>query len=172
MRHKYKAKYVYWDRDKRIVIDPRNLYRYKKGFNGKLPENIYRFDSQHEFKVYLELVRMYGDNRVVRQYPIEIISSGWCYPKGKKWKVDFVVLSSRYSQCPEFYIEAKGIITTEFTYILANLEEHQEDIFNGLVLVFPRDIPIKNKVIKSLLNSPFNEGIMTLQDFKKRTSLL
>lgn len=82
---KYKAKTVFWHSEWKIALDKSSLEKYRSKNRLKLPEHIIRFDSQHEFKVYLELCRMYGEDRLVRQFPIQVIPPGKCYPGGKTW---------------------------------------------------------------------------------------
>lgn len=118
---KYKAKAVFWHTEWKMVLDKSNLEEYRSKNRLKLPDNVFRFDSQHEFKVYLELCRMYGTDRVIRQYPVEIIPPGYCYPKGKTWKVDFAI--KNVGQLPTVFalVEAKGFFLPEFAYTLALL---------------------------------------------------
>ena len=167
MTVKYQAKYVYYDLSKRVVLSSSDveIWRYKGTL--KLPKRIVRFDSQHEFKVYLELCRMYGFSKVHLQVPIEIIPSCYCYPKGKRWKVDFAIKNHRFYDAYEHYVEAKGACLAEFTTVLTQVENHSPAVFDRLTLVFSRKIPTKNKVIGSLLKSPFAERIITLKQLKE-----
>ena len=48
---KYKARAVFWDTKREIVIDSSAVEGYRAKNRLKLPEHITIFDSQHEFKV-------------------------------------------------------------------------------------------------------------------------
>jgi hypothetical protein len=168
---KYKAKAVFFDSIKRVVIDRDEINKYRLEGRLKLPEHITRFDSQHEFRVYLELCRMYGEGKILRQHPVEIFFPGLCYPKGKTWKVDFAITESVYY--PEIfqYVEAKGAFTLEFAYTLATLEQTGLRVFDDLYIVFNRSIPTENKVIKALSNSNFGHRLLTLKEIEQLTHL-
>jgi hypothetical protein len=168
---KYKAKPVFWDTKQEIVIDSSEVGKYRVKNRLKLPEHITRFDSQHEFKVYLELWRMYGGHRIKRQYPIEVIPSGRCYPKGKHWKVDFAITTSWSNPEISHYVEAKGALLPEFVNTLVQLEIAQSTIFENLCVVFGRSIPAENKVIKTLLNQYFTPYFCTLEELEQLTHL-
>ncbi|PSB11101.1 hypothetical protein C7B62_06635 [Pleurocapsa sp. CCALA 161] len=166
---KYKSKVVFFDTDKQIVIDSSEVERYRNKARLRLPENITRFDSQHEFKVYLELCRIYGADRIVRQYPIELIPPGQCYPKGKTWKVDFAIKDADKREALTTLVEAKGALMPEFISTLAHLEVNEPDAFEDLVVVFSRSIPTDNKVIKSLLNKTYAPQFYTLKELEQST---
>jgi hypothetical protein len=168
---KYKAKAVFFDSIKRVVIDSNEIDKYRTKGRVKLPDGITRFDSQHEFKVYLELCRMYGERRVIRQYPIELITPGVCYPKGKVWKVDFAVTSFAPRDRNIHFVEAKGAFLTEFGYTLVNLEITQPDIFAKLCIIFSRSIPTESRVVKDLFNSNYGQNLLTLEELKQLTHL-
>jgi hypothetical protein len=163
---KYKAKAVFWDTEKQTVIDKSEVERYRVKNRLKLPNTIARFDSQHEFKVYLELCRMYGADRVIRQFPVEIFPKGICYPKGKHWKVDFAIKSNGRLPTIFAFVEAKGAFLPEFAHTLAALEWSEPDVFNSLIVVFGNSIPTENKVITSLLNSDFNCRLLTFKELQ------
>lgn len=165
--NKYQAKHVYWNLDKQIVESWQNVSRYRK--NGKLylPKHLTRFDSQHEFKVYLELCRMYGDSKVSRQVAEEIIPESFCYPKGKKWKIDFAVEYSKWGWSATHWIEAKGAITSEFINNLAWLEHFAEHVFCHLYIIFPNKLPTTNKIINNLINVGWERNIFTLYELKQ-----
>jgi hypothetical protein len=168
---KFKAHYVYWDVVNRSVINPSFIEQFRVKGRVKLPDNIIRFDSQHEFKVYLELIRIYGVHRVVRQHPIRIITPGFCYGNGKTWKVDFAIRSENQLRKYDYYIEAKGAVLSEFKFALALLEEKSFPKFKKLVIVFPRSIPSDDKVIARLKNSCFRTNLLTFKELERLTSL-
>lgn len=163
---KYKAKAVYFDSNRRVVIAENEAERYRVKGKLKLRDGIIRFDSQHEFKVYLELCRMYGAEMVDRQYKVQIYSSGLCYPKGKDWKVDFSIPCPSHPDRPEALVEAKGACLSEFAYTLSALEQLQPDLFDRLFIVFSDRIPVENKVISSLMNSNYEYRLLTLKELK------
>lgn len=164
---KYKAKAVFWDTERQTVIDKSEVEKYRLKGNLKLPRTITRFDSQHEFKVYLELCRMYGVDKVIRQFPVEIFPKGICYPKGKYWKVDFAIKSNGRLPTIFAFVEAKGAFLPEFAYTLAALEWSEPTVFNSLIVVFGNSIPTKNKVITSLLNSDFDCRLLTFKELQE-----
>lgn len=169
---KYGAKYVFWNNNSRTVISSEDANKLRSGKQNKLPEYIRRFDSRHEFKVYLELVRIYGYRRVRTQVSTSILPKGICFPRGKNWRIDFAIteFNSDYEYC--VYVEAKGLITREFVYTLACLEAYKPSIFNNLALVFPNAIPVENSVIKNLNKSYLSDRLLTLKHLKNRTKPL
>ena len=164
---KYGSKPVVWDLTRECVVSSNNLEIYRKGGKLKLLNGLVKFDSTHEFKVYLELIRIYGAKRVDLHYPIEAIPKGQCYPNGKTWKVDFAI--RRNSLYPKHicYVEAKGIFTTEFTYTLAFLEQTNYTAFKNLFVVFPSKMPERNRVVKNLLRSSCSSNLLTLNQLKQ-----
>lgn len=163
---KYKAKAVYWDSRNRTVVNPVLVERYRIEGKLRLPNHIWRFDSTHEFKVYLELVRMYGERRIERQVSIGIIPKCTCYPNGKKWRVDFVITKSRVNKQIYCLVEAKGAFLPEFASVLVNLEKEDIEKFKRTFIVFPGKIPNKNLVVKALLRSFFSKNLITLKDLR------
>ena len=168
---KYKARAVFWDTKQEIVIDSSEVERYRIKDRLKLPEHITRFDSQHEFKVYLRLCWMYGEHRIKRQHPIEVVPPGRCYPKGKTWKVDFAITTSWSNPKISHYVEAKGALLPEFVNTLVQLEIAQPNVFEKLSIVFGRSIPTENKVIHSLSYRNHVPYFCTLEELKQLTHL-
>ncbi len=166
-RPKYKAVPVFWNTELCSVLDSRNLEIYRVKGKLKLPEHIWRFDSQHEFKTYLELCRMYGENRIIRQLPVSILKPSYCYPRGKTWKVDFAISDNSQPNKPLLFVEAKGAFLTEFALILGILEELRFNIFRRLRIVFPEKLPVENKMVKTLLESDFKKNLLTLKELGK-----
>lgn len=169
---KYKSRYVYWDLIKQVVIDPQDIELYRHQGRLKLPNHLIRFDSVHEYKVYLQLCRIYGSNRIVRQYQLGILPSCRCHPRGKKWKVDFAIISPRNNDTYCLYVEAKGAFLPEFAHTLACLEVNNTTAFQQTFIVFSNNIPIKNQVVKSLLKTDFKHHLLTLNQLKERNNLL
>ncbi len=155
MKPKYRSKKVFWDKVNNRIIQP---------IKGNSP-SVEIFDSKLEFSVWIELCRMYGSKRVIRQFPIRIITPGKSFPRGKFWKVDFAVLNRRSDYC--LFIEAKGIMLPEFQSTLGCLEKVNDFVFSRLYLVFGRKPPKSNRVLKSLLDSDFSHRILTLSQLKK-----
>lgn len=164
---KYKAKPVYWDSETRVVTSSSFVSSFKRKGKLKLPKHIWRFDSQHEFRVYIELIRMYGAERILRQYPIEVLPPSLCYPKGKKWRADFVVVSLRSGILVESVVEAKGLFLPEFASILACLESSDKKLFDRTVIVFPSSIPTNVTMVKSLSLIDDSIRLCTLRHLKK-----
>ena len=171
MSSKYSAKHVYWDTKKQVVRSIHDIEIYRCKGRLKLPKHITRFDSQHEFKVYLELCRMYGEHRVRRQTPVEIIPPGRCYPAGKTWKVDFAIANRFYPLRVNCYVEAKGYFIPAFGDTLAMLETSDAYQLDDLYLIFPEAIPTDKKVIKSLQKSGLSANLLTLNDLRQLTEL-
>lgn len=168
---KYQAKHVYWDAKNKIVRAGFDIEIYRCYGKLKLPPHIWRFDSQHEFKVYLELVRMYGEHRIERQFSVPIFPISCCYARGKSWKVDFALVNPNEPSEILYYIEAKGAFLTEFALTLAAFEQHQYERFERIKIIFPNRLPSKNNVVKSLLKSPFKDNLLTLSELKERALL-
>ena len=171
MASKYLAKYVYWDTKKRVVMNVHDIEIYRCNKKLRLPKHIARFDSQHEFKVYLELVRMYGEYSVERQVAVEIIPPCKCYPTGKRWKVDFTVLSPTDYGDEVLYVEAKGFLIPAFADTLAMFEIETPYYLDDFYLVFPQQIPTDKQVIKNLQKSGLNENLLTLNTLKELRQL-
>lgn len=163
---KYKAKVVYWDSSRGVVIGTDEIEKYRVKGKFKFPDGIFRFDSQHEFKVYLELCRMYGAKRIERQFKVQVFPSGLCYRRGKNWRVDFAILTGGSHPLPYAYVEAKGAFLPEFGFILAAVEHLRPDIFNSLYIAFSDSIPVHNRVIGSLMNSVYDSRLLTLEELK------
>jgi hypothetical protein len=168
---KYKAKPVYWNLATKTVVHPQSTEGFRRNNRLQLPECICRFDSQHEFKVYLELVRMYGASNVVRQYPLEVFPKGYCYPRGKTWKVDFAIRYNEISNLPHIFIEAKGAFLPEFATTLAAFELNNPDAFDRLYVVFSNKLPAENKMLGNLLKSPIAKQLMTLKELQDSIEL-
>ena len=168
---KYQPKPVYWDSNNQIVINRQEAEKHRTKYRLNLPPYIFRFDSTHEFNVYLELVRMYGVDRVVRQYPLKVFPPGHCYPKGKTWKVDFAINSAKPPFHFTHYVEAKGLLMRESRLMLASLECHNREAFNRFYLVFSNGLPLENDLVKALHNSDCKEMLLTLPELKKLKTL-
>lgn len=168
---KYKNQQVFWDVREQAVVSPYIINKYRYGNSLKLPRHIIRFPSKHEFKVYLELLRMYGIHRVVSQYGVKISPPNKCYPKGRLWKVDFAIMSVTKQSKPQFIVEAKGLMTTDFKSALFCLEMHNPRYFDKLYIVFTDKIPTERHIIKNLLHSDFKNHIMTLDQLRELKEL-
>ena len=171
MTTKYRANHVYWDAKKQVVLNIHDIEIYRCNGKLKLPTSYYRFDSQHEFRVYLELCRMYGEENVERQYPVKVLPPSKCYPKGLTWKVDFTVYFKKKDLSFFHNIEAKGIFLPEFGKTLAMLEQHNSMNFHRTKIVFPNKIPTENKVVKALSKTDFALNLLTLKELKQLTEL-
>lgn len=168
---KFKAKYVFWDDRDKLVKDKVDIEIYRCNGKLKLPGHIWRFDSQHEFKVYLELVRIFGADRIKRQHQIPLFYPGKCYPNGKVWKCDFAIDDTE--DCSEwtYFVEAKGAFLPEFATTLAVLEKNEEDIFDNLFIVFSDRLPKKSRVINSLLKTDFKDHLLSLKELEQSKNL-
>ncbi len=168
---KFKAKPVFWNSKDKVVKSEHDIEIYRCDGKLKLPEHIWRFDSQHEFKVYLELVRIFGADRIERQCSLTIIPRGKCYPKGKTWKVDFAITFDEDSDLCTHFVEAKGAFLPEFATTLALLERENPSCFDITYVVFNGKPPSSNRVIKSLLKTDFKDHLLTLKELEQSTNL-
>ncbi len=168
---KFKAKPVFWDTKDKVVRSEIDIEIYRCNGKLKLPEHIWRFDSQHEFKVYLELVRIFGAYRIKRQIPISLLPPRRCYPNGKTWKVDFAIDNGIASNEWTHFVEAKGAFLPEFATTLAILEDKDSWAFDNLFVIFNGKPPATNRVIKSLLKTDFKDHLLSLKELEQLTKL-
>jgi hypothetical protein len=168
---KYRSKAVFWDLQKRIVISRESAIRHRLGDSTKLPKHIVRFDSIHEFTVYLELSRIYGHHRIVRQYPLHIFPKSVCYPNGKTWRVDFAITAEGMSRTFSNFVEAKGVMMREFRVTLGCLEQNNSNAFQRLSMVFPKRIPTECALIKTLSRSERRDMLLTLPELRQLSIL-
>jgi len=119
---KYRSKPVFWDVQERCVPSKEEIAYRRFSDRSTQDKKIYRFDSTLEFNVFLRLVDLFGLNRVVCQYPLQIIPPGYCYKSGKKWKVDFAILDDTDRNFPAHFVEAKGAVMPEFRHCVASFE--------------------------------------------------
>jgi hypothetical protein len=169
---KYRAKVVYWNLVTRTVVSTQSMEQYRVNDKLRVPKCIARFDSQHEFKVYLELVRMYGTANVLRQYPIDIIEECCTYPRGKTWKVDFAIRFNLGSYLPHKFVEAKGAFLPEFATTLAFCEMTKPHMFAHLFIVFGNKMPSGSQPLKNLLKSSMKSNLLTLPELKDLSRLI
>ena len=165
-KNKYESKNVWWDEKKRTVIHKSDVEIYRCKGRLKTPEHYVRFDSQHEFKVYLELIRMFDYDRIVRQHKIELLPPSICYPKGKTWRVDFAIKGKHKTDEFLAYVEAKGAVLSEFCYTLGLLESNRPIEFSKLRIVFPRQIPKDSKLIQDIAKTSYSKILLTLPQLK------
>lgn len=168
---KFRAKVVYWNLVTKNVVSAQSIEQYRVNDRLKLPNCICRFDSQLEFKVYLELVRMYGSKNVIRQYPLEIFPESYCYPKGKVWKIDFAIKRVSNAYLPSLFVEAKGAFLPEFAVTLAAFEALNPDDFNRVHIIFGNTFPKESRVFKNLLKCPIADQMMTINQLKEKNRL-
>lgn len=168
---KYKAKAVFWDRIRQITISREEGEKLKSSTTGKLPKYIFRFDSTHEFLVHRELIRIYGEENVFRQYPLKILPPGLCYPYGKTWKVDFLVINRAKMMQKMLYVEAKGILLPETRLTIGCLERYHRKDFEKLRIVFPNALPLENQLVKTISATARHSMLLTLPQLKKATCL-
>ena len=164
---KYKSVPVYWNSQNRSVLNPDAIASYRSQKVTNIPRHIWKFDSQHEFKVYLELVRMYGAKRIKRQHKVQVANPSICYPKGKTWKADFIIKDTYHPDAIYRIVEAKGLFLPEFANTLVQLEINQPLLFKRTVIVFSQSIPTEKRVVKALANSELSENLITLSQLKK-----
>ena len=168
---KFKNKVVFWNLQTSCVVSSQEVEHYRTKNKLKLPKHIIRFDSTHEFKVYLELCRMYGSNRVLRQHEVKIAPPSLCYPNGKTWRCDFAINGFEETDYYEYLVEAKGLFMPEYGYILSMLETHCPFAFYRLRTVFVDEIPIKKRIVQSLMKSEVRGNLITFKKLQKLNEL-
>ena len=164
---KYKSVPVYWNSRDNAVLSSDAITAYRSQKAVGIPRHIWKFDSQHEFKVYLQLVRMYGAKRIKRQHKLHVVKPGICYPNGKTWKADFIVKDLYHSNGIYRVVEAKGLFLPEFANTLVQLETNLPLLFKKTVIVFSQSIPLEKRVVKALWNSELCDNLITLNQLKK-----
>lgn len=164
---KYKSVAVYWDGLKRRVITKDEVEKYRLGNKVRLPLHILYFSSRHEFTVYLELLKVFPSERIIVQYPVEVLPPSACYPRGKTWKIDFAVLSKGEEQKVIALIEAKGCVTVDFAFSIACFEQRNKSWFNKLWLVFDKSSKASHRLIKNLCKTDMRHRIVTTDRVSK-----
>ena len=164
---KYKSVPVYWNSRDNTVLNPDAIAAYRNQKVTAIPRHIWKFDSQHEFKVYLQLVRMYGAKRIKRQYKLHVVKPGICYPNGKTWKADFIIKDLYHPNGIYRVVEAKGLFLPEFANTLVQLETNLPLLFKKTIIVFSQSIPLEKRVVKALWNSELCDNLITLPQLKK-----
>ncbi len=167
---KYRAKPVYWDAYEKAVMPVATIENLMRLGTLKRSERFLRFDSTLEFSVYLKLVDLVGVERIIRQFPLEVIPPGYCYLTGKRWRVDFAIVNKVGDKFPVSYVEAKGLVLPEFRFQLASLEVYDPDAFDQLTIVFADKIA-EDKMFKRLMKTDFSSRVYTLKKFQCTSSL-
>jgi hypothetical protein len=162
---KYRASPVYWDALNKIALSTAAMKNLRQSGALKESGRFSRFDSVLEFNVYLKLVDLVGAERILRQYPLEIIPPGYCYLTGKRWRVDFAIVNEAGDKFPANYVEAKGLVLPEFRFQLASLESYDPDAFDQLTIVFDRKID-EGQIFKRLMKTDFSSRVYTLKEFQ------
>ena len=150
--NKYRAKSLYVSKVNNQVIELEQVKNYPKN-------TLVYFASQHEYLVYLALLKLSKSYSIEHQYNVSIIPPyrGMCFPNGKTWKVDFAVKKDNEIT---MLVEAKGKLSCDFPLILALLELNNLQLFSKLWLVFPVQIP-KNSILKRLQKTSMKQKIIT-----------
>lgn len=158
MANKYRATKVYYSS---LLKRELTNYEYQQSSYRSFGK-IIKFDSRFEYQVFQTLQQSYLAKEIIPHCPIALLPPCKVFPKGKTWKVDFLVKGHNDSTL--LLVEAKGIVNREFPWILALLELNNLDLFQRLWLVFNR-IP-SNNVIKILRRHDYPK-IVTLSQFRK-----
>lgn len=109
------------------MISTSNKYNAQRvTFDGKT------FDSRFEKQVYDSLKFYLGVERIKIHEPISIFKPTTLYPKGKYWKVDFEVITSK----DMLYVEAKGRVNLETYWQFTALEAMRPEVFSRTIVVF------------------------------------
>ena len=126
---KYKAQIVYYSPSKDRQLTKNEILAYKSyGINSDFADAI-KFDSYHEYKVYLTLRNSYIISEVIPHFPIEILSKKdklACFPTGKRWAVDFIARGHHKETL--MLVEAKGVITNA---LRAKVRSQKSEIRNN-----------------------------------------
>ena len=87
-----------------------------------------KFDSKLEGQTYLLIRNYLPQEKVVCQYKVLRSPKSKNYPR-REWKCDFFLPSI------DLHIEVKGIADREFKELLRDLDLHNPDVFNRLIVV-------------------------------------
>lgn len=121
MANKYFAKPSFYDIKNNCILEYHPA--------GALPNNVMRFDSQLELKVFLILIQIYDLDMIERQYKIRL------KPR-TKWSDAMFYVADFYVACGEpFCVEAKGLMTPESKIKIKMLEVEYPAMRANLILV-------------------------------------
>jgi len=121
----------------------------KTKFNG------ITFDSEYESKVYIELMKRYGSDKITPHFPLSIKPATEVF-KELNWAVDFKIEHVQ----EVFYYEAKGLLTEEFRLKIQLLEWRQPEAYKRLFIVCPNNLRLR---ISRKLKLPIDR-VMTKQE--------
>jgi hypothetical protein len=162
-RNKYKATSVWYDSVTQEIVSSLDIYEARKRKDSHFLQRCLNFDSYHEYQVFLNLRRLFNSSNydIHCHSPFLIIKPAIVFPRGKTWKIDFVVTTK--DQQVVALVEAKGVITKDFPLILACLEINQPKLFNELFLVFNNSGKTTKKWLKTLKDTSFGSRIVDIQ---------
>ena len=103
------------------------------------------FDSRFEKQVYEGLKYYFGSQRIKIHEPIRIFNPTTLYPKGKYWKVDFEVATSR----DMLYVEAKGRTNLETYWQFSALEAMRPEVFARTIVIFDKSCGYEKTLLKN-----------------------
>lgn len=144
MFHKYKAKAIYYDLKKKVIIN------HKDNNNPFL----IRFDSQLELNTFIQLKKVFND--VLIHQKIEIFPN-------KFWRVDFQIQHKNNT----FFVESKGFITREFKLQLEILKHYNKNTFDSILFVTSNLETLKQLKRLQTTALMFNDFLSTLHLIKK-----
>ncbi len=167
MKNKYRAKAVFYSHSLYRALTEHEIKIYQTCVNNPYGV-ITKFDSKLEFKVFQVLQNCPLVSDIIPHHQIRLIpkNSSSIFPNGKTWKVDFLVQGKQDK--PLFLVEAKGIISRDFPFLLNLLEQNQPELFNKLWLVFNDKIPTSKLLVKNLRKSKSSLKLVTLKEFQQK----
>ncbi len=153
------------------VLGESEVETVKKLRAQKVKSQFHHFPSKHEFNVWQALRGKLARNQeIVLQYPVKLIDSSVCCPKGKYWKADFAVFQKIEGRDRVIgLVEAKGYETPDFLHNLILLEAFKPELFQTLCIVYPKKTPDKGMIKKMVRNPAWNGCVYTLKEFQEQS---
>ncbi len=171
MSKKYKAQPVYFSHTlgRQLSINEIRIYQNRHIFLSDSAKfgTVIRLDSQLEFKVFQVLNSSSLVSSIIPHHQVKLIpkNTSHVFPSGKIWKVDFLVKGQHKELL--FLVEAKGMITNDFPFILNLLEQNRPELFHKLWIVFNDKVPTSKLVVRNLRKNK-TPRLVTLREFRQQ----
>lgn len=162
--HKYKASACWFDTKFGVMVEPQVVRKAKADKDFNFLDRCIYFASKLELATYLQLRKYFPADLIRVQQPITLVPNGFSASGVKSWRVDFVITNERGRITA--LVEAKGVITEAFPYVLALLEQNSPALFQKLYLVFRR-VPKGNKTLIALQKAGLGDRILILSELEK-----
>ncbi len=161
--HKYNARATWFDTKLGTMVEPQVIRKAREEKNRELLSRCIYFASKLEMATYLQLRKYFPADMIKVQQPICITASNTSAAGIKSWRVDFTIIDGKKILA---LVEAKGVITENFPYILTLLEQNNLTCFQKLYLVFRR-IPKGNKTLIALQKAGLGSHILVVSELRK-----